>query len=308
MATNTESVTAASGDAGAAQEPPRSLGRDAWEDLRKRPLFIMSLVLIIAFVLMAIVPGLFTNKDPYACDLLLSRQGPQKGAWFGYDSGGCDVYANTVYGARASMIVGLVTTTVTTLLGSTIGTIAGFKGGRIDSLLSRLADVFFSIPFLLGGLLVLTSFPSDENTPAWQTIGKVVLALSILGWPSIMRLMRSSVIQVRGADYVTAARALGAPSGRIIMKHIVPNAISPVIAVATISLGGYIVSEATLSFLGVGLQPPIISWGAQISMSVPWIRVAPHMLLFPALFLSLCVLAFMMLGDAVKDALDPKLR
>jgi oligopeptide transport system permease protein len=257
---------------------------------------------------MAIVPQLFTRKDPRECDLLLSRQPPSTEAWFGYDSLGCDVYANTIYGARSSIAVGLITTIVVTLLGGFLGTMAGFFAGRTDAILSRTADIFFGIPFLLGALLVLTTFPSEPDTPAWQTVMKVVLALSILGWPTFLRLMRSSVIQVRSSDFVQAARSLGAPSGRLIRRHVVPNSLSPVIVVATISLGGYIITEAALSFLGIGLQPPVISWGAQISAAVPWLRVAPHMLFFPAIFLSFCVLSFMMLGDAVKDALDPKLR
>jgi oligopeptide transport system permease protein len=287
---------------------PRSLGRDAWEDLRRRPLFLVSAVLITIFMLMAIVPQLFTRKDPRECDLLRSRQPPSSEAWFGYDSLGCDVYANTIYGARSSIAVGLITTVLVALIGSSLGTMAGFFGGRTDSILSRTADIFFGIPFLLGALLVLITFPSEPDTPAWQTIMKVVVALTVLGWPTFLRLMRSSVIQVRSSDFVMAARSLGAPPRRLIRKHVVPNSLSPVIAVATISLGGYIVAEAALSFLGIGLQPPVISWGSQISEAVPWLRVAPHLLFFPAIFLSFCVLSFMMLGDAVKDALDPKLR
>lgn len=287
---------------------PRSLGRDAWSELIRRPLFIISAILIILFLLMAVFPQLFTDTDPRACDLGRSRVSPSAEAWFGYDSLGCDVYANTIYGARASMAVGLATTIMVVLLGGFLGTMAGFFGGKTDSILSRTADIFFGIPFFLGALLVLTTFPSEPSTPAWQTVAKVVGVLMILSWPTFLRLMRSSVIQVRNSDFVEAARSLGAPSGRLIRRHIVPNSISPIIVVATISLGGFIVAEASLSFLGIGLQPPVISWGAQISSAVPWIRVAPYMLFFPALFLSLCVLSFMMLGDAVKDALDPKLR
>jgi oligopeptide transport system permease protein len=287
---------------------PRSLGRDAWHELVRRPLFIVSAVLIILFLLMAVFPQLFTSVDPRACDLGRSRQGPSSEAWFGYDSLGCDVYANTIYGARSSIAVGLTTTILVTLVGGLLGVLAGFYAGITDTLLSRTADIFFGIPFLLGALLVLTTFPSEVDTPAWQTIAKVVGTLTVLGWPTVLRLMRSSVIQVRSSDFVEAARSLGASGSRLIRRHVVPNSISPVIAYATIALGGFIVAEAALSFLGIGLQPPVISWGAQISSAVPWIRVAPFMLFFPALFLSVCVLSFMMLGDAVKDALDPKLR
>lgn len=287
---------------------PRSLGRDAWSELIRRPLFIISLFLIIIFLLMAVFPQLFTGTDPRECDLALSRLPPSSDAWFGYDNLGCDVYANTIYGARSSMVVGLATTIMVVIIGSFLGTMAGFFGGKTDTVMSRTADIFFGIPFLLGALLVLTTFPSEPDTPAWQTIGKVVLTLTVLGWPTFLRLMRSSVIQVRGSDFVEAARSLGASSNRLIRRHVVPNSLSPIIVVATISLGGYILAEAALSFLGIGLQPPVISWGASISEAVPFLRVAPFMLFFPALFLSVCVLSFMMLGDAVKDALDPKLR
>ena len=153
-------------------------------------------------------------------------------------------------------------------------------------------------------------FPSDLETPFIIVVGKVALVLGLLGWPSIMRLMRSSVLQVKPNDYVQAARALGAAPGRIITSHILPNSLASVIVVSTINLGAYISVEATLSFLGIGLQPPAISWGIQISEAsgIGLIRVAPHMLIFPSIFLSATVLAFIMLGDVIRDALDPKLR
>ena len=141
-----------------------------------------------------------------------------------------------------------------------------------------------------------------------MTIFKVVFALAILGWPSVMRIMRSSVLQVKNADYVMAARALGATGPRVIRKHIVPNAVGPIVVISTISLGVYISVEATLSFLGIGLQPPIVSWGIMISDAQTYVRVAPFMLIFPALALSLCVLSFIMLGDVIRDAFDPKSR
>lgn len=287
---------------------PRSLGSEAWEQLRGRPMFWFSLVLIIIFVLMAAFPRLFTSIDPFASDLSKSRLGPSSDAWFGYDSIGQSVFARTIYGARASILVGLITTVVVTLLGGFVGTIGGFYGGLTDTLISRVGDVFFGIPLLLGALIVLVSFPSDENTPEWATIGKVCFALAVLGWPSVMRIMRSSVLQVKNADYVMAARALGATGPRVIRKHVVPNAVGPIVVISTISLGVYITVEATLSFLGIGLQPPIVSWGVMISDAQTYIRIAPHMLLFPAGALSLCVLAFIMMGDVIRDAFDPKSR
>jgi oligopeptide transport system permease protein len=290
-------------------DKPRSLGRDAWDDLRRRPIFWVSLVLIVIVTLMALVPGLFPGvKDPRACDLQYSRQPPSSDAWFGYDLQGCDVYSRTIYGARASVFVGFFATLSTMIIGSIVGVIAGFRGGWVDAVLSRITDIFFAIPLLLGGILVLTSLPSTPDTPEIVIIAKVVAALAILGWTSITRIMRSSVIQVKQADFVQAARALGGGSTRIIRKHVLPNSLAPVIVVSTIALGGYIGAEATLSYLGIGLQPPVVSWGIAISDAQKYVRQSPHMLLFPSVFLSLTVLAFIMLGDAVREALDPKLR
>ncbi len=288
----------------------RSLWSDAWETMRHSVLFWISAALIVVFTVMSVFPGLFTSADPMFCDLSLARQLPNGTAIFGYDNQGCDVYARTVYGARSSILVGVFATLAAGLLGTALGVIAGFSGGWIDTLLSRLADIFFAIPLLLGGIIILYTFQTPAGSPYVLVVGKVVLALAILGWPNIFRLMRSSVLQVKPQEYVLAARALGAKPWRIVMSHIIPNAIAPVIVVSTIDLGAYIATEATLSFLGIGLQPPAISWGQAISEAsgIGYIRSAPHMLLFPSIFLSATVLAFILLGEAVRDALDPKLR
>ncbi|HHV21323.1 MAG TPA: ABC transporter permease [Propionibacterium sp.] len=292
----------------------RSLGSDAWEKLRRQPIFWISSILILIMVTMAIAPQLFTffspEPDPYLADQNRIREKPGPTAWFGRDGQGFDVYARTIYGARASILVGVLATAFTLVLGSVIGIFAGFYGKWLDAVLSRLGDIFFAVPLLLGGILILYTFPSDFTTPYLLVVGKVVVALGILGWPRIARIMRASVLQVKPQDYVQAARALGASPGRIISGHVLPNAFAPVIVVATIDLGVFIATEATLSFLGIGLQPPTVSWGVMISAAsaLGMLRAAPHMLLFPSLFLSVTVLAFIMLGDAVRDAFDPKSR
>lgn len=280
---------------------PRSLWTDAWLDLRHNPYFIVAAVMILLLLLVAIVPGLFTSNDPTQCTLSNSRKGPTSGHPFGFTLQGCDVYARTIYGARASITVGVFVTVAASLLGGTVGVMAGYFGGWIDSILSRITDIFYALPLLLGAIVFLSAFP---NRNVWTVVG----ALAVLGWTQIARISRGAVIEVKEADYVVAARALGASSRRIIMRHVLPNAIAPIIVVATISLGIYIVAEATLSFLGIGLPPNVISWGNDISSAQPYVRVAPHMLLFPAGALSIAVLTFIMLGDAVRDALDPKLR
>jgi oligopeptide transport system permease protein len=297
-------IVAAPGTEGRA----RSLTRDAWEDLRRNPIVLVSAVLILILVLMAAFPGLFTGTDPKECLLERSRQKPSGDAWFGYNLQGCDIYARTIHGARASILVGGLATLIVTVVGVGFGMLAGFYGGWIDSLISRVTDIFFGIPFLLGAIIVLTSFPSGDARNFWLPVSKVVVALAVLGWTNIARITRASVLQVKEADYVQAARALGAPTSRILRVHVLPNAIQPVIVYSTILLGAFIGTEAALSYLGIGLQPPAVSWGIDISDAQEYIRTSPHMLLFPSLFLSVTVLAFIMLGDAVRDAFDPKQR
>lgn len=283
--------------------PARSLWSDAWHDLRRNPVFGVSAVLIAFLVVVALWPGLIASRDPLSCDLARSLQGPAPGHWFGFDTQGCDVYTRTVHGARASIAVALCATVGVALIGTVLGGLAGFFGGWVDVVLSRLTDVFFGIPMVLGGLVFLSMVGSGGIWP-------VVAVIALLGWTQIARIARGATLAARQHDYVLAARALGAGHLRTLLRHILPNAVAPVIVVATIALGTYVALEATLSFLGIGLKPPTVSWGVDISRASDGMqfRNAPHILLYPAAALSLTVLAFIMLGDAVRDALDPKLR
>lgn len=309
--TATDDATAlVSGDSSPSGEPDpgraRSLTSDAWAELRGKKIFWFSLVLIAFFVLMAIVPGLFSRIDPTATFDV--RRPPSGDHWFGTDGQGYDILSRTVHGARASLIVGIATTIFTAVVGVAVGVLAAYTGGWVDAVVSRITDVFFALPLLLGGILFLSAFPNTLDTPYLVVVGKVVLVLGVLGWPNIARLMRGATLQVLPQEYVQAARAMGAGPWRIIRRHIIPNAIAPVLVVSTINLGVYIVAEASLSFLGIGLVPPAISWGVAIDEALGVIRTRPHMLFFPAIALSLCVLAFIMLGDALRDAFDPKSR
>ncbi len=228
--------------------PSRTLAGDAWETLRSSWVFWASLVMITFFVVMAAFPGLFTSVDPAACQAQRARIEPSGSAWFGYDVQGCDIYARTIYGARASIVVGTIATLAAMLIGSSVGIYAGFFGGWVDALLSRLTDIFFAIPLLLGSIIILTSIPTPAGS-AFFSILKVAFAIAVLAWTSTARVARSSVIQVKQADFVSASRALGASRTWMIRKHIVPNAIAPVIVITTISLGSFIGAEATLSYL-----------------------------------------------------------
>ena len=293
------------------QGKPRSLSRDAWETLRSNPVFWIAAVIIVLLVSMAIAPQLWAHQDPYATDfanLSRSRGEPGAGAIFGYDNTGRDIYTLTIYGARASIVVGVIATLGTALIGIILGVFAGMGKGWLDALIGRLTDIVFGLPLLVGSIVLLSSFPTSATASAFDSISKVTLALVVFGWPTTTRLMRSSVIQVKQADFVEASRALGASTWEIVRRHILPNALGPVVVVSTIALGAYIGAEATLSYLGIGLQPPAISWGIAINDAQGYVRTSPHMLLFPVSFLAITVLAFIMLGDAVREAFDPKLR
>ncbi|MFG1842119.1 ABC transporter permease [Micromonospora sp. NPDC049175] len=295
---------------GQGNEKPRGLLGDAWRDLRRKPLFWISATFIVIFLLMAIVPGLFApGGDPETGALSRSLGKSSGDAWFGYDLQGRDVYARVIYGARASIIVAVLSVVGTLLVGGFMGVIAGYRGGWVDGLLSRIGDVFFGVPFVLGAIVILTTFNgSGTNNSKAEIMGLVIASLIVLSWPVVMRLMRSSVLATREADYIVAARALGAGTGRIILKHLLPNCLAPLLVYGTIMVGSFIGAEATLSFLGVGLKSPVVSWGIMISEGKDFIRVAPGLVFFPAAFLVTAVLSFVMLGEAVREALDPKLR
>ncbi|WP_055530157.1 ABC transporter permease [Streptomyces graminilatus] len=286
-------------------EKARSLWGDAWQDLRRNKVFIISAVMILLLLTITFFPGWFTSANPEYGDLAKHYlQKPELGKvfspeWLGYDQQGRSVYARLIFGARASIAVGFGTTVLVTVVGGLVGMLAGYFGGIIDSALSRLVDVFFGIPFLLGTMVVLNSFP---DRTAWVVIG----ALGLFGWTQLARVMRGAVITTKQSDYVQAAKALGASTTRILFRHILPNTLAPVIVVATISLGVYIGAEATLSFLGLGLNG--VSWGNDISDGGSQIRVAQWIMLYPSIMLTITVLAFIMLGEAVRNALDPKTR
>ncbi|MBW3648585.1 MAG: ABC transporter permease [Actinobacteria bacterium] len=286
-----------------------SLWSDAWRQLRKSKLFVLASSLLVVLSVMAAFPQLFTSIDPRergVCQLANSRKGPgTDGAWFGFDTFGCDYYSTVIYGARVSMIIGLVVVGGALIIGVTLGALAGFYGGWFDSLIARITDVIYGLPLILGAILLLNFLAQARGE---RGLFEVSLALILLSWMTVMRLFRSSVISVRDTDYVSAARAMGATDGRIIVKHIVPNALAPVLVYATIAVGAIIAAEAALSFLGIGLQQPAISWGLQINSAQNYIRSSPHLLFFPSIFLSVTVLSFILLGDALRDALDPKLR
>jgi oligopeptide transport system permease protein len=286
-----------------------SLWRDAWGDLSRRPIFWISMVIMLVMSAIAAFPGLFTSLDANErCDVRIGKRPPE--SWnplaagdhrFGTDVHGCDYWAQVVHGTRAPIVIGFAVTALSLAIAVVLGSLSGHYGGWLDALISRINDIFLGLPLLLGALVILTAFPSHG-------LGAVVLALGLFWWTTMTRLMRGQVISVRDADYVQAARMLGAGDVRIMVRHILPNAIAPVFVFAMLNVGVVIGSEATLDFLGVGLQYPSVSWGLQLREAQDVFIDYPYLLAYPAIFLTATVFSFLLLGDAVRDALDPRLR
>lgn len=275
--------------------------RVTWAALRRRPKFMLAAALILLILVVAAFPGWFTAADPAYADPAQSLLPPSASHWFGTDLQGHDIYARTVYGARASVTVGLGAGLAVFVAGGALGALAGFYGGWVDAVISRVTDVFFGLPLLLAAI-VLTGVLRQ------RTVWTVIVILALFGWPQVARIARGAVLQVRAADYVLAAKALGMNDFQILLRHALPNALGPVVAVATIALGLFIVTEATLSYLGIGLPASVVSWGGDISVAQTRLRSGSPILFYPAGALAVTVLAFMMMGDALRDALDPASR
>ncbi|MFJ6548470.1 MULTISPECIES: ABC transporter permease [Microbacterium] len=290
-------------DAVRVAEKPRNLWRDAWTDLRRRPLFWFSVVLALVFILMAAWPTLFTSVPPDSnCQLANSNGGPTEGHPLGFTFQGCDIYSRIVWGAQTSLSVGLLATAIGSIVGLIMGALAGFYGGWLDSLLSRIGDIFFAIPYILAAVVVMTVFSQYRSVP--------VLALAIGGfaWASTARVVRAEVLRVRQGDFIVAAQAVGLSKFRTLLVHVIPNSLAPLLVVSTLALAASIVAEATLSFLGVGLGGTVMSWGNDISAAQSSLRVAPMALIYPSIALTLAVLAFVTLGELIRDAIDPRAR
>ncbi|HQZ96871.1 MAG TPA: ABC transporter permease [Pyrinomonadaceae bacterium] len=253
------------------------------------------------FILAAIFAPFIATHDVTAQDLAMRYIPPSAEHWFGTDGLGRDVFSRVVFGARISLEVGITVVVVSSLFGTIIGAIAGFYGGFIDKFLSGYVfNVFLAFP----GLLLAIAFVAFLG--AGQ--GKLIAALCVIGWVGYARVMRGQVLKVREYDYVLAARALGASNMRILFTHILPNAVQPLIVQASLGMAGAVLSEATLSFLGLGIPPPAPSWGTMIEEARQFFSSSPHVLFFPGIAIALTVLAFNFIGDGLREYLDPKQR
>jgi peptide/nickel transport system permease protein len=256
---------------------------------------------IVLVVVVAAIAGPFVAPfDPSTQEMALRLEGPSVLHWFGLDELGRDIFTRILYGARISLLVGIVVVSVSATVGIALGAIAGYFGGRVDEAISRIIDILLAFPGLLLAIaLVAVLGPSLTN---------VVMALTLIGWVGYARLVRGQVLRAREFEFVQAARALGATTPRILLRHVIPTTLPAVTVQATLGMGAAILNEASLSFLGLGVQPPTPSWGTMLNYGRGHLLDAPHLTIFPGVAIAVLVLGFNFLGDGLRDALDPAAR
>jgi peptide/nickel transport system permease protein len=272
----------------------------AWRRLRRRRGALVGFAVVVMFIVLALFAPWLAPQDPIATNWGAIRQAPSAAHWFGTDEIGRDVFARVVWGTRASLLAGVVSVCISLLLGVPIGLAAGFLGGWVDSVISRITDAFLACPFLILAI-ALAAFLGPSLTNA-------MIAIGVSATPIFVRLTRAQVQGIAVEDYIEAARAVGNPPLRIALRHVLPNITAPLIVQATLAIAAAVIAEASLSFLGLGQQPPAPSWGSMLNTAKNFIDNAPWMAIWPGLSIFLLVLSFNLLGDGLRDALDPRQR
>ncbi len=282
------------------QRESLSAWRDSWERLRQNKMAMTALGILALIILAALIGPLFSKYNYYSNDLLSTNKPPSSDHWFGTDDLGRDIFVRTWYGARISLIVGLAAAAIDLLIGVIYGGIMGFFGGRVDNIMNKVSEVLYSIPYLLVVILLLVVMEPSLFT--------IIVALTITGWITMSWIVRGEIMQLKNREFVLASRSMGAGSKRLLFRHLLPNAVGPIIVTITLSVPNAIFAEAFLSFLGLGVQAPIASLGSMISDSLTGWMYYPWRFLFPAILISLTMLSFNIFGDGLRDALDPKLK
>lgn len=279
----------------------KPLRTEVWRRFRKNRLAVAGLIFLGVVILAAIFADLIAPYGFAERPLPRTyRAGPSAEHWFGTDAIGRDLFSRIIYGARVSLKVGILATSLSLTIGILLGAVAGYFGGLLDTLVMRLTDVFLAIPYIILAVAIATLFGRSENS--------IIIVLGLTGWLAIVRIVRATFLSLTQLEYVEAARALGFGRWRIITRHVLPNALQPIIVYGTISVGTAILSEAALSFLGVGPQDPTPAWGLMVAQGKGDLVSASHLLFFPGAAIFLTVLAFVLVGDGLRDALDPKMR
>lgn len=287
---------------GRKSEPSRSQFADVWRRFRRNKLAMFGLGVVGLLVVIAILQPWISPYDPYDPNLRNTLQPPSADHWFGTDATGRDLYSGMLYGLRLALTVGICTMLGSMFLGVLLGSVAGFRGGAADSVIMRSTDIFLAFPALVGAILVVRTFGAG--------VPQVIIALVILGWPTAARLMRGQMLSLRDSEYVEAARSIGASDRRIVVRHILPNAIQPVFIYSFTSIGVAVVAMAALAYLGVGVPPDTPEWGRLINQGIEQVQVAgkDYLWMFPSGAICLTTLVFAFVADGLRDALDPKLR
>lgn len=280
--------------------PSISYWQDAWRRLKKNKVAMASMIFIILLTLMAIIAPMVSPYTHDAVNFSAMDNGPSAEHWFGTDNLGRDMWARVWMGARVSLFIALVAAIVQSTVGIIIGGISGYFGGKVDLFLMRFSDIVDSIPFLVYVILIMMIMGSG--------MAPIIIAFALTGWIRMARLVRGQALSLKESDYVMAAKGLGASNMRIIIKHMVPNMLGVIIVTLTMSIPNAIFTEAYLSYIGIGLQPPLTSWGLLANEGAAVIKTYPYQLIIPALFISLTMLCMQLFGDGLRDALDPKLR
>ncbi len=281
--------------------PRVSYMKDAWRRFRENKVATLSLILLVVLVALVILGPAISGYSYEQIDQASRNLAPNAQHWFGTDKLGRDLFARVWQGGRVSMIIGIVGALVSSVVGCIYGGISGYFGGRVDDIMMRVVEVLISVPYLIVVILLSVVLQS-------KSLFTLILAMTITGWCGIARLVRGQVLQVKSQEYIMAAQALGVSSWRIILRHVIPNLLSVVIVAITFDIPGYIFGEAFLSFIGLGIQPPNTSWGALASSAQNLYTFYPYQLFIPALMIALTMLAFTLLGDGLRDALDPRQR
>ena len=280
--------------------PSMTYWQDAWRRLKKNKAAMISLIIVLVFGFMAVVGPFMTKFTFNTNNLDLTNAFPDGVHWFGTDSLGRDMWARVWMGARVSLFIGVAAAVIETTIGVIIGGISGYFGGKVDLIIMRFIDVMIAIPELIFIILIMVAFGSG--------ILPLIMAFAITGWLGMARLVRGQVLQLKEQEFVLAARTLGASAPRLILRHLIPNTLGIIIVTLTMAVPGAIFYEAFLSFIGIGIKPPNASWGQLAQAGSAAFEVYPYLLIIPALFISLTMLSLNILGDGLRDALDPKLR
>ena len=288
--------------------PSETYWQDAWRRLRKNKLAISGLIFVVFITLAAIVGPILSKYNYYSQDFNIANRGPSAAHWFGTDKFGRDVFVRILYGARISLTIAYVASILNLLIGVTYGGIAGYFGGAIDNIMMRIVDIIYSIPMMIYVILIMAFLSGRNGNQSDGGIKSIILALVIGFWVTMARIVRSQIMALKEQEFILAAKTSGASHLRILFRHLIPNSMGSIIVTMTLSIPGAIFTEAFLSFIGLGISAPQASWGTLASEALEGYMLYPYQLFFPALAICLTILAFNLLGDGLRDSLDPKMR